>query len=32
VPPALSALLQRPAHAEPIGVDYEVFRERIVRP
>jgi threonine synthase len=32
VPPALAALLQRPAHAEPIGVDYEVFRERIVRP
>lgn len=32
VPPALAALLARPAHAEPMGVDYDVFRQRIARP
>jgi len=29
VPPALAELLARPALAEPMGVDYDVFRERI---
>lgn len=32
VPPALAALLARPAHAEPMGVDYDVFRQRIAQP
>jgi threonine synthase len=29
VPPSLSALLQRPAHADPIPAQYEALRERI---
>lgn len=32
IPPALAALLARPAHAEPMGVDYDVFRQRIAQP
>jgi threonine synthase len=32
VPPALAALLARPAHAEPMGVDYDVFRQRVAQP
>ena len=32
VPPALAELLARPAHAEPMGVDYDVFRDRIAQP
>lgn len=31
VPPALAELLARPAHAEPMGVDYGDFRERIAQ-
>lgn len=30
VPPSLAALLQRPAHADPIPAQYEALRERVV--
>ncbi len=30
VPPALAALLQRPAHAEPLAPDYAAFRARLL--
>ncbi|KAF1721276.1 threonine synthase [Pseudoxanthomonas wuyuanensis] len=32
VPPALAALLQRPAQAQPIPAQYEALRERILAP
>jgi threonine synthase len=31
VPPALAALLQRPAHAEPLAADYAALREVLRR-
>lgn len=31
VPPALDALLQRPAHAEPLAADYAALREVLLR-
>jgi len=31
VPPALEALLQRPAHAEPLAADYAALREVLLR-
>ncbi|KAG1243513.1 hypothetical protein G6F65_022353 [Rhizopus arrhizus] len=31
VPPALGALLQRPAHAEPLAADYAALREVLLR-
>ncbi len=31
VPPALAALLQRPAHAEPLAADYDALREVLLR-
>ena len=31
VPPALDALLQRPAHAEPLAADYAALREVLMR-
>ncbi|MEO6104508.1 MAG: threonine synthase [Pseudoxanthomonas sp.] len=31
VPPALSELLARPAHAEPMGADYDAFRAYLAR-
>jgi len=30
VPPALAALLARPAHAEPLAADYPAFRARLL--
>ena len=30
IPPALAALLQRPAHAEPLAPDYLAFRQRLL--
>jgi threonine synthase len=31
VPPALDALLQRAAHAEPLAADYSALREVLLR-